>query len=136
MGTDLSEIVGRTIESLYVSDDDGILTFITDDGQRSYIALGDCCSTSWFADITGVDALIGGKVAACEVAPLDDYDIDDGRCREDVDEAYGWIVTTGKGRATIVFRNSSNGYYGGWCDYNATEQDVSKMKRITDDWSA
>ena len=37
---------------------------------------------------------------------------------EDVMQYYGTVIDTLKGRCTIAFRNSSNGYYGGNLSWN------------------
>lgn len=144
----MKELVGKTIAAVYVGDipynthfgveayKDGRLAFQTDAGLLSYDTWGDCCSESWFADITGVDALIGGIVTACDVAPFDGTEIYDGRTRQECDTVYGWILTTNKGRATIAFRNSSNGYYGGACERSNDDVDLSAMRQIVEDWSA
>ncbi len=62
---------------------------------------------------------------------------------------YGYKITTDKGDATIEFRNSSNGYYGGSIGiagdhtygnrqdgFMGAAQNVTNWKPITDDWSA
>lgn len=105
--------------------------------DRVYRAEGDCCSESWVADILGVEALRGGTVASVEDSPLEeDYDLEDGRCRRECDKVYGYRLVTDKGRADIIFRNSSNGYYGGWLnsiDYRPAGHDLFE---IVDDWSS
>ncbi len=131
----MEELIGKTIESLSVSKDQSILAFYTDAGVIAYEVEGDCCSESWFADINGVSALINGKVTASDIVSMDGYNVEDGRCRQEYDAAYGIKITTDKGYADIVFRNSSNGYYGGWMNkFSASLPDV--MVQITNDWQA
>lgn len=139
----MKELVGKTISGLSVNDDQSALRFDTKDGPITFNAVGDCCSQSWFADINGVDALIGGTVASVEEVGMDGYNVDDGRGRQEVDSAYGYKIATDKGNADVVFRNSSNGYYGGWLtlgkDQYGHELESSadeKMTPITTDWSA
>jgi hypothetical protein len=124
-------LVGKTVSSLFVSENEQELRFETDDGDVGVWAEGDCCSESWFADITGFDALIGSKVVSVEI--VDMPDIEDDRSRQEFDQAYGYKITTEKGICDIVFRNSSNGYYGGWAVPSEAEGATVK---ITDDWSA
>lgn len=137
----MKELIGKKIAGLAVSDDQSVLTFRIEGGEDvSYYADGDCCSESWFADITGVAALLGGTVTAADSVDLEGYNVEDGRCRQDYDEAYGWKLTTDKGYADIVFRNSSNGYYGGSIEL-VTERlsgwlGDKAMQDITDDWTA
>ena len=131
----MKELIGKKISHIRINDDQSILSFETDQGLVSYEAWGDCCSESWFADITGVSALIGGVVATADEVSMDDYNVNDGRTRQGEDSAYGYKITTDKGYADIVFRNSSNGYYGG--DMNLL-RDIgdSNMTEILDDWHA
>lgn len=137
----MKELIGKKIAGLAVNGDQSLLTFRIEGGEEvSYYAGGDCCSESWFADITGVAALLGGTVSAADSVDLDGYNVEDGRCRQDYDEAYGWKLTTDKGYADIVFRNSSNGYYGGTLelltDGIRKYLDPLVMQDITDDWRA
>ena len=130
----MKELIGKTITALRVNEDQSILAFDHQDGSStSYQTDGDCCSETWFADITGISALIGGTVA--EVAEVEMQSIDDGRTRQDEDEFYGVKLRTDKGIADIVYRNSSNGYYGGSIHlYQHTLPE--NMTSITDDWRA
>jgi hypothetical protein len=110
----LKLLVGLTINKIEVDDDgQSYLRFWTNSGMMTYQADGDCCSESWFADMIGVQALIGGTVAAVAELPLPNYNVDDGRGRQDSDQAYGYQIITDKGSCDVIFRNSSNGYYGG-----------------------
>lgn len=130
----MNELVGKSIRSIWISDDQRTLSFETDQGTVTYDAEGDCCSESWFADITGVSALLGGTVTTAQEISMDGYNVNDGRCRQEEDAAYGIKITTNKGYADIVYRNSSNGYYGGWIGLSSF---IPKdMTEITDDWSA
>ena len=131
----MKELIGKRITQISVNDDQSILSFATDGGTVSYQTYGDCCSESWFADITGVDALLGGTVQSADEVNMDGYNVEDGRTRQVYDEAYGWKLRTDKGYADIVFRNSSNGYYGGWMElFGGALPDT--MVTIFEDWSA
>lgn len=142
----MKELIGKTITGLSVEKEaQGFLRFDTTEGPVTYITSGDCCSETWFADITGVFALIGGKVMKVEEINMNSfkYNLDDGRCRQDCDQAYGYKIVTTKGMADIIFRNSSNGYYGGEIelfDANHWHHDHYKdrlvMEPITEDWQA
>ena len=128
-----TELVGKTITRIGVSEtDQAYLAIETTEGAAYYATEGDCCSESWWADITGVDALIGGTVAKTEGVDLPRPD--DDRGRQEVDDAYGYHITTNKGQADIVFRNSSNGYYGGSCYFVSEIPD--NIEWLSDDWSA
>lgn len=131
----MKELVGKKIKALSINEDQSMLRFDTDVGPVDFCAFGDCCSESWFADITGVDALIGGLVASADEVGMDGYNVNDGRGRQEEDSAYGYKITTDKGYADVVFRNSSNGYYGGWIEPVEKPSDDA-MTPITADWRA
>ena len=131
----MKELVGKTIQGVRVSEDQHVLMFDTDNGVVAYETYGDCCSETWFADITGFAALIGGTVRSAEEIPLPEYNVEDGRGRQESDEAYGVKIITDKGYADIVYRNSSNGYYGGSIGLADMDHDTG-MSKITDDWRA
>ena len=68
---------------------------------------------------------------------MEGYNINDGRSRQKIDEAYGYKITTDKGHADIIFRNSSNGHYGGWLkNANILKEIPNDLKEIRSDWSA
>src|SRR5689334_11489147 len=112
----MKEIIGKKIVGLQVSDGERCLSFVATDGRVTYHAVGDCCSESWFADIIGVQALIGGTVISVDEVDLPQPDPSDGRSRQESDSLYGYKITTDKGFVDIAFRCSSNGYYGGWLE--------------------
>lgn len=135
----MKELIGKTIRNLRIADQEthyaeAVLLFGTDDGDMAFVTDADCCSETWFADIVGVDALLGGTVTAAEnielPEPLDD------RTRQEYDQAYGVKITTDRGVCDIVYRNSSNGYYGGWCSFSPDYSGAMNERRITEDWSA
>lgn len=129
----MKELVGKLVTNVYVSDDDYYMKFdIKDEQPIIYKAYGDCCSETWFADI-----LVGYRfpeedrkkypleVLSCENLDIPEWlqevIVADGRGRQESDTVYGFKLTF-KDHAwrsvvehdlTIVFRNSSNGYYGG-----------------------
>jgi hypothetical protein len=130
----MRELIGKTVTGLRVNEDQSILTFDHPDGASpSYATWGDCCSETWFADITGVSALLGGKVLKVENVELPA--VDDKRTRQEHDQFYGLKLRTARGVANIVYRNSSNGYYGGRIDLHRGALPES-MTAITDDWQA
>lgn len=130
----MNELIGKTVTGLRVNEDQSVLAFDHPDGtSTSYVTDGDCCSETWFADITGVAALLGGKVL--EVETVDLPTVDDKRTRQEEDQFYGVKLRTDKGLADIVYRNSSNGYYGGDIGLHSGALPEG-MHAITDDWQA
>lgn len=151
----MNGLIGKKITGIKVSDDQSLLSFFTESEVISYQACGDCCSETWFADLIGVTSLIGSTVSLVEKlvfescpmchkdlirtptsnGPLQGYSCDDGRGRQDSDQAYGYSLISTRGRTTVIFRNSSNGYYGGEIVlYNGDLP--QNMIEITDDWQA
>ncbi len=105
---------------------------------------GDCCSESWWADIYNLDQSLGEYINDFKSIPWAD-DPDDGRTRQEVDSVYGYELTTKRGVTDFVFRNSSNGYYGGWADvflnpaglsFEGLDTDSGWKKITTSDWSS
>jgi hypothetical protein len=136
----IQQLEGNVINSIWVSEDEHDLILSLENG-RSFIASteGDCCSESWWADIVGVNQIIGSKVIEAGTMPLpEDYNLEDGRTRDSYDEAYGFKITTERGQCDLIFRNSSNGYYGGWA--NCKWEDNPNLDRfrqiVENNWSA
>ena len=127
--------IGRTVSRVFVAPGEHTLYLDTEEGVLAFAAVGDCCSQTWFADITGVDALIGARVVAAD--DLEMEPVDDNRGRSEVDQFYGVQLTTPRGRVVIAYRNSSNGYYGGWMEAGRPIEAIpADAREITDDWSA
>lgn len=128
-----SNLVGRKILGIYVSKGEHFLKFETDDGAIYYKAVGDCCSETWFAEILGFDNLIGEVVESC-VYSNRIINKDDGKTRQEYDRFYGFELITKKGMCLFVYRNSSNGYYGGWAERELCPNINLKFRKIEDDW--
>lgn len=132
-------LIGRHIEAVAVTEGEHELVFQTTTGTVIATTEGDCCSETWFADVTGVQNLIGHTVAVGESVKLPGYNVEDGRTRAECDEVYGARLTTEAGYADIVYRNSSNGYYGGNAALAAATTSnvpLAPTRPITEDWSA
>jgi hypothetical protein len=154
--TNLESLIGENIFQIFISPGERQLLLITNSKYFFLQAEGDCCSESWFADLLGVDALLNSKIFDIEELPLKDYNLNDGRGRQDYDQVYGYKFKTSKGYADLIFRNSSNGYYGGWLttrfierkEYNPSIVDVDiqelhpnlanleNCREIKQDWHA
>lgn len=130
----MQELMGHTIRHIYVNGDQHILVFDTDNGKLSYETTADCCSETWFADIIGVPYLLSATVQAVSRSVLPE--VNDGRTRQEVDEFYGVSLDTSKGHVDIVFRNSSNGYYGGNIELCTKGYTNLRLTEILADWGA
>lgn len=132
---DFDALVGITPIDVWVGEDEETLYLIYSDGTLALQTAGDCCSQSWWADVLGYHQLVNHRIAS--VTRLDLPEPKDDRTRQEYDQAYGIELRTEAGAATLVFRNSSNGYYGGWVDEIAEIERVPETaRRIEGDWSA
>lgn len=112
----MKELLETRIERVYVSDSQEHIVFVHWVGPppkvTAYETEADCCSETWFADIVGLHNLLHQVVMGVSVLEVK-LPEDDKRTRQEYDEAYGYRLTTAKGDCDFIFRNSSNGYYGG-----------------------
>jgi hypothetical protein len=143
----MKALEGKTVQKLYVTPGGEALVFDCGDVAIAYRAEGDCCSRSWFNDVDGVSRLLGATVTKTEsvemlkpdVSPAPHNDWCDDDCDydhamyEDL-KAYGIKLTTTEGYVDIVFRNSSNGYYGGYLQ--RTNGKIENLREVTTDWTA
>ena len=111
-GNRIEKIAGHTITKVEISQSKEYLRITTDRRTFVFEAKGDCCSHSWFEAIDDPQAMLG------KVVEVEEIDIPFSKTRpEQVDyeyiQYYGVRFTTAAGRATVEYRNSSNGYYGG-----------------------
>ena len=126
----------------------------------AYEVEGDCCSYSYFHDFFGVPHLLNNgavtEVGDVDLAPDDprfkrpakaderpadmDYDHPDYWDYSDEDiQVYGYKIVTahpvfGEVTSVLSFRNSSNGYYGGWMDRTGDVR-TEGLQRITEDFT-
>lgn len=132
---DMRKLVGHKVMGIFVSDDEEEMIFVTATGAFRYRTFGDCCSQTWFADMVGVKQLIGYTVTFTR--SVDMPIPDDTRSRSEEDQNYGIEIGTSGGRCNIVYRNASNGYYGGSIDFVETLPDtLDKFRPVYEDWSA
>ena len=101
----MNELVGKTIKRMWVAKDGSHLEIATDLAVWAYDAEGDCCSHSWIQDIFGASDIYGGKVLEVK-----DINMAIGT---DQEQYYSKQIETSQGVCEIIYRNSSNGYYGG-----------------------
>lgn len=131
----LEFLVGQRITGIFVREDDGAIAFRTQRGTFAVDTYADCCSETWFADILGVGSLIGQPVSRVEEYALEG-DPKDGRSRQEHDEVMGVRLITYRGVCDVIFRNSSNGYYGGSLGNVFVPESLHGWKPVTDDWTA
>lgn len=129
---DIAGLVGRRVDRLYVRED--AITFECDNGLNTYELEADCCSHTWMADVFDFDQVAGKVIERVEDDLPEGYDVEDGRCKQEFDSAYGIVLIAGDGsRTRLVYRNSSNGYYGGWISKVETGT-VDGMELVEKNW--
>lgn len=146
--SDGEALIGARITAIYMGEDE--LVFDTDRGPVGYRVHGDCCSTSYFHDFYGVANLLAGEpvtaFTSVDLAPGDvgyrpeTWEQGVGVISRDAEEieVYGYRLTTihptfGEVSAVFSFRNSSNGYYGGWMSLMNDPHLNLGLRRITED---
>ena len=117
---DIKEFIGKTITKV---DFDGDIKFTLDDGSIiTGSCAADCCSNTWIEDLINPEMAVGTVLRAnnlelpnqfCGPTRTDNY--------EEVMAYYGFFIETAAGRCVIAYRNSSNGYYGGWINWTVKE---------------
>lgn len=153
----MKELIGHKVLHIHVNEDQSIIRFTDDEGSAiHYYAEGDCCSESWFADILMSSNFF--NVTVTEVIEIEVPDWvqhlanSDGRGRQEEDSVYGYQIKTERASSgyyinsqwcDIIFRNSSNGYYGGSCELMDIGKEWCRKKleecvweQITEDWKA
>jgi|ERR1019366_106333 hypothetical protein len=128
-------LIGKKITAVWVMPGEEYLRIDANGETFIYATGSDCCSETWFAEIIGFDALLDETVTASESLDMPDRK-DDGRSRQDDDQFYGQQITTSKGRCQIIYRNSSNGYYGGDAGLIPVCHHKGTWISITADWTA
>jgi hypothetical protein len=133
----MESLVGKVIKKIMIdSKDQEYLQFQTDKGNVNYGAYGDCCSETYFSDVNRLKNMIGFKVLDVkEISNFEEEKISDQKSRQESDEIYGVHIVTEKGVGVIIYRNSSNGYYGGSADKIEEIPEDIKMVEIKKDWA-
>lgn len=143
----MKELLNKVIKNIFISEGEEYIKFIlSNNSEVIYMTDADCCSETWFSDFTGVDCLINEELLEIEDLDLPNDIALANRSRQEIDKLYGYSFKTKKGYATLEYRNSSNGYYGGSCsllepsskmrEYYDSKKDSIIFHEIKDDWSA
>lgn len=117
----IKQLIGKTVKQIFMNEE--YLKFVTDGGTFVFTVEGDCCSDSYFYDFLGIKKILAGNpIVSFEAVDLLD---DDPRAKVLPDEneeeiiCYDYEIVTEDPKfeevtSVFSFRNSSNGYYGGW----------------------
>jgi hypothetical protein len=129
----MKELFGLTITDVFKNEDSTILVFSEtrwglNQNAHMYIAVGGCCSRSWFESINNIEALLWETIIGLEYkGPVKGIPTDEG----DIIRVHGYTLKTEKGHCDIEFRNESNGYYDGWCEYRSVRVTKESGDEIT-----
>lgn len=137
---EMKSLKGLKVNSLSMNVEKTLLVLHTDQGDKKLYAVGDCCSNSWFENITGVDNLVGHTIekVANNSFPELTKKLKDARYSycEEVIKFYSFSMKTEKGTFEIEYRNSSNGYYSGDIEIDNEPYDfeLSSLKELKKDF--
>ncbi|AJI08562.1 hypothetical protein AK40_6171 (plasmid) [Bacillus cereus 03BB108] len=127
-------LVGKTIEKVFIGEDNWSLRFITDNGVIEWNTENDCCNEVWFEHMDDLEALVGATVIEVEGDRWGEWeDISEEDESDEVLEQAFWKIKTNKGVCTIEVRNSHNGYYGGRVNEELSECGREDFENH-DDW--
>jgi hypothetical protein len=113
---DPDPIIGEVIVALHLNKDNDELTFVSPTTVYVYSSEGDCCSQSWIEHITVPSDIVGATITGKTEPELPAHDGTLPGPHPDHEELaiYHTAWQTTRGEIIAEYRNSSNGYYGGW----------------------
>lgn len=107
-----ANMIGKKLKSAELSADKQRITFRFQDGfARSFGVDGDCCSSSWIEHFETPGRLDGAELLGVEDSASVQID---NHPEHDCLQVYWTKFNTSVGSIVLEFRNSSNGYYGGY----------------------
>jgi len=131
----LHVLIGKHIREVHINGAHDLLQFTLADGETILVGCeGDCCSQSWFQSINDADDLHDATVSYAIHKEI----LWPG-CDGEEEKVYGYMIATDKGYVDLVFRNSSNGYYGGSLVDGVHHHgvwDTKDARPVRGDWSA
>lgn len=128
-----SILIDRKVEAIFINSDKTVIKLQTDNGFIDLRAVGDCCSDCWFENTDNIDDLIGSTIKAFEEVELDEVMAP---TTQESDTLYSFRILHQKRYnhiTTLEFRNSSNGYYGGYIVVEGADNDLSGFKQLDGD---
>lgn len=126
------ELYGQIVDKIELGNEGYYIRFTTRRKTYTYSAEGDCCSVSYINDLINVQALLRQEVKGVIEKDLPGVDSED---EYNCIRAYGFTLVTKAGYFDLVFRNESNGYYGGWLELCQSEPTGGNWTNITEDYA-
>lgn len=104
------KMTGRKLENVEVVNRDE-LTITLDGGEKIRFGVkGFCCSRSWIEHFETIRDIRGATIISVMNLDLGEL-LPDGSLK-----SYQTIIKTDRGEISVEYRNSSNGYYGGYLE--------------------
>lgn len=110
---DIADLQGLVFDSVTRKDYHGYDAIYFENAEKTFILvhIQDCCEYVYIDDIVGdLEDLVGVEILSAE----ESYSYNEGEKASEHDESYTWTFykfATQKGRVTVKFYGSSNGYY-------------------------
>ena len=105
------DLINRTVKSIQLLPCKTRLVLSFTDGEPVHFQVeGDCCSWSWVEHLESPNDLDGATLVSVDQFGLGEIDSTEHECLK----VYQTRFRTSRGDIVVEYRNSSNGYYGGW----------------------
>lgn len=109
------DIINKKIETVSLSKDKEKISFIfKDKTSKLYHVEGDCCSNSWIEHLEVPNNIKDAVIIDVQENSLGTIPANYEFNEYNVIKKYSTIFKTSKGDIVLEYRNSSNGYYGGY----------------------
>jgi len=106
-------MANKPLDFITVSENKEYLTFSFQDGTNAiFRAVGDCCSSTWIEHLELPLDVSGKVLLSVEEKDLDTF-VEDYETIQIYQTRF--VLSSGE-TISIEYRNSSNGYYGGWLE--------------------
>lgn len=106
----MHRMLGRPIRAVVLAPDKCSIRFEFQDGAAQVFGVeGDCCSRSWIEHLTVPDDVDGAELVTVTESMMETDDHE-----HECLKVYSTTFRTNRGDIVVEYRNSSNGYYGGW----------------------
>lgn len=130
----MNMLEGQRIKQINISEDSLFIT--TNKGTHKFRIEGDCCSHSYFHEFLNVNQMLTWVAKSVEEIDMPEVPIEEYGEYEESILAYGYKFHTEGGYGIVVFRNSSNGYYGGYMEYDGlVDPSTIEGKELKEDWN-
>lgn len=107
---DFKNMLNRKLAGVDLDQSRDRVVFKFQDGfERAFTVDGDCCSQSWIEHLEMPNDVVGATLLDVEDVGMGEID-DPEYCLQ----VYNTRFKTDRGEIVLEYRNSSNGYYGGY----------------------